>query len=114
MNAIFAGDTSDVWELGFVVSDEGAALELAELDPAWGWACSLAVRGPAGNALSRAVTTHNEAGNRFLAWLTPAETALLGPGLWTVAIELRNPDLSPPFAREVHRRVRIRPGVIPA
>lgn len=113
-STIYAGDTSPVWELG-LLDDAG---ELVALDG--DFSCAIAVvEGPAASdgaepLLQREVTARNEAGTRFLAWLTPDETAALGPGLKTVGIELRNPELDPPLVQEVHLRLRIRPQVVPA
>ena len=69
---IFAGDSSDVWEIGFPVSPEGVRpVELAELDS--NFSCRLAVKGST-PAIDRAVSAKNEANTRFLAFLTTAET----------------------------------------
>lgn len=107
---IYAGDTSDVWEVGFVTSAPGALpIELAALDG--NFSCRIAVMG---SDIARAVTGKNQAANRFRAYLTPAETEALGPGDWTVGIELRNPTLDPPLVQEVHRRIRILEQAVPA
>lgn len=103
---LYAGDTSDVWELGFVTSAAGVKpVVLADLDPSF--TCRIAVL-DAAPAINRAVTIKNGANTRFRVWLTPAETAALGEGDWTVGIELSNATLSPPLVQEVQRRIRIR------
>ena len=107
---LYAGDTSDVWEVGFVASLPGVKpVVLADLDN--NFSCRIAVKG---SVIARAVTVKNAGNTRFRAWLTPAETAQLGPGDWTVGIEIRNPTLIPPLVREVQRRLRIREGAVPA
>lgn len=107
---LYAGDTSDVWELGFVTSLPGVKpAVLADLDG--NFSCRIAVQG---QALTRAVTLKTGDNLRFRAWLTPAETATLGPGEFVVGIELRNPTLVPPLVKEVQRRIRIRAEAVPA
>lgn len=102
---IYAGDTSDVWEVGF----EDATGALTALDA--NFSCQLTV---ADSAIDRAVTAQDDDGTRFRAWLTPEETATLGQGRWQVGIELRNPTLSPPLVREFQVLVRIARGVVPS
>ena len=107
---LFAGDTSDVWEIGLVTSAEGAPVVLAALDG--NFSCRLVVVG-AVPPIARAVPDKNAGNTRFLAWLTPAETLALGKGTWQVAFELRNAALQPPLVREIHDVVRIAPGLVP-
>jgi hypothetical protein len=107
---IYVGDTSPVWEIGFVISLPGARpVVLAELDS--NFSCRIAVEN-ASPAILREVTAKNEASERFRAWLTPEETLALGAGDWTVGIELRNSTLSPPLVQEVQGVVRIRSQVV--
>lgn len=109
---LYAGDTSDVWELGFRTSPAGVKpVILADLDN--NFTCRIAVLETTAVA-ARDVTVKNAANDRFRAWLTPAETRALGPGDWTVGIELRNPTLIPPLVQEVQRRIRIYPEAVPA
>lgn len=106
----YAGDTSDVWEVGFVTSAPGVRpVVLADLTE--GFTCRIAVKD---SAIAREVTVRTADDLRFRAWLTPAETAQLGPGEWTVGIELRNPALVPPLVKEVHRKLWIHPEAVPA
>lgn len=107
---LYAGDTSDVWEIGFVASAPGVKpVVLAALDS--NFSCRIAVKG---STIARAVTIKNTENTRFRAWLTPAETTLLGPGDRIVGIEIRNSTLIPPLVREVQRRLRIREEAVPA
>lgn len=107
---IYAGDTSDVWEIGLVTSAPGVTpVVLATLDV--NFTCWLTVKG-AVPPISRAITTKNAANTRFLVWLTPAETLALAKGTFQVGIELRNPTLIPPLVREVHRAVVIEPALV--
>lgn len=106
-----SGDTSDVWEVGFVTSPPGVRpAVLAVLDG--NFTCRIAVQGTA-LVSPREVTVKNAAGTRFRAWLTPAETRALGPGDWVVGIELSNPALSPPLVKEVQRGLRIFAEAVP-
>ncbi len=108
---IFAGDTSDIWEVGLVTSDVGVLpVELADLDG--NFACRIVVP-EAQPAIARVVAIKNLANTRFLAWLTPEETLALGKGTWRVGIELRNLALVPPLVREIHEVVRIEEGLVP-
>lgn len=108
---IFAGDTSDVWEIGLVTSRAGISpVVLAALGGAF--SCRLVVAG-AVPPIDRVISAQNLAGNRFLAWLTPAETLALGKGSWQVAIMLSNPALVPPLVREVRAIVRIETNLVP-
>lgn len=109
---IVAGDTSDVWEIGLVTSAPGIKpVELADLDV--NFTCWIGVAGAA-PPIQRQVVAKNAANTRFRAWLTPAETTALGPGVHLVGIELRNPALSPPLVSEKQRLVGIKPGAVPA
>ena len=108
---LYAGDTSGVWELGFVTSAAGVKpVVLADLDG--NFSCRIAVQGTA--MAARAVTVKTGDNLRFRAWLTPAETLALGPGDYVVGIELRNPTLVPPLVKELQRRIRIRAEAVPA
>lgn len=109
---VIAGNTGPVWEIGHRVSAPGAPRQLADLTE--DYACWLAVAG-ATPPILRAVTEMNAAGTRFLAWLTPAETAALGnqrAGAWTVGIELRNPAVSPELVLELQLTTTITAGVV--
>lgn len=109
---LYAGDTSDVWELGFVASAPGVKpVVLADLDA--NFSCRIAVRGTV-LVSPRPVIVKNADNTRFRAWLTPAETLALGPGEWVVGIELRNPTLIPPLVKEVQRKIRIFAEAVPA
>lgn len=109
---IVAGDTSDVWEIGLVTSASGVKpVVLAALDVNFTCWIGVAAAVP---PIQRQVTVKNAANTRFRAWLTPAETAALGLGVWLVGIELRNPTLIPPLIAEVQRRVGINPGAVTA
>ena len=72
------------------------------------------VIGVAGSDIMRAVTLKNDANDRFLAILTPAETASLALGTYLVGIELRNAALDPPLVSEIQYRITIVPEVVPA
>ena len=102
----YAGDTSDIWEVGFILSEPD---NLATLDE--DFSCRIAVL-EAPDFAARAVPDKNAENTRFRAWLTPEETFALGPGVWTVGIEISNPAMSPPLVKEVHRRIRIEPQVV--
>lgn len=113
----YAGDTSKVWEVGWVTSEPGVRpAVLADLDS--NYACRIAVRAWTGSAAgaevmaARAVTAKNDANTRFRASLTPAETADLAPGEYVVGIELANATLEPPLVQQVQRRVRIWPAAV--
>ena len=108
---ISAGDTSEVWEVGFVTSVPGALpIELADLSV--GFSCRIYVQG-ADPEIDRAVTSLNDDSTRFRAWLNPSETLALGRGKWKIGIELRNPALDPPLVKETHVIQKINPGVVP-
>ncbi len=109
--SIYAGDTSDVWEIGLVVSAVGVEpAVLATLDG--NFTCRLVV--PHDTApISRAINAKNGDNTRFLAWLTPAETLALGKGTHRIGIELRNPSLVPELVRETHRAVVINAALVP-
>ena len=109
---LYAGDTSDVWELGFVTSAPGTKpVVRADLDP--NFSCQIAVQGTVLVA-ARPVTVKTADNTRFRAWLTPAETRALGAGEWVIGIELRNPTLVPPLVKEVQRKIRIFAEAVPA
>lgn len=108
---LFAGDTSDVWEIGLVTSLPGVKpVALAVLGG--DFTCRLVVAN-AVPPIARDIVVKNAASTRFLAWLTPAETLALGKGTWRIALELRNPALVPELVRELHDIVRIEPGLVP-
>lgn len=109
--AVIAGNTGPVWEIGHRVSAPGARKVLADLSE--DYACWLAVA-DATPPILRQVTDLNDAGTRFLAWLTPAETEGLGAGAWTVGIELRNPAASPELVLELQLTATVTAGVVPA
>lgn len=107
------GDTSCVWEVGFITSLQGVLpIVLANLDG--NFFCQLEVRDSKGNTTSvaRNVTTKTVDNKRFTVWLTPAETAALGAGDWIVGIELRNATLTPPLVKELHKRVCLQGQVV--
>lgn len=108
---IFAGDTSDVWEVGFVTSLPGITpAVLADLDANFSCVLSVLNSSP---LINRVVTSKNVINNRFRAWLTPAETLALGRGKWIVGVELRNPAYTPPLVKEAQFVVFINSAVVP-
>lgn len=111
MQTLFAGDTSDVWEVGLVTSAEGA-LPIVRADLDGNFSCRLVVAN-AQPPIARVVAVKSIDNTQFLAWLTPEETLALGKGTWQVGIELRNLALVPPLVREIHEVVRIEPGLVP-
>ena len=111
VQTIFAGDTSDVWEVGLVTTPPGTRPPRYEPRvPAF--TCWLAVEGAA-PPIAREITAKDVMNTKFLAWLTPAESLALGTGSWRVGIELRNPAMVPPLVREAHAVVRIVAGLVP-
>lgn len=104
------GDTSDAWDVGHVTRVAGKPVVLADLTGAY--ACSIAVRDTAGaEAMApRAVTSKNGDNTRFQAWLTPAETAALDVGDYTVGIQISNSALG--LVRTVNRRIRITTEIV--
>lgn len=110
--AIVAGDSGPVFEIGHRTSASiRSAIVLADLDP--NYSCWFAVA-EADPAILRAVTDKAGANTRFRASLTPAETAALGPGIWHLALELRNPTLDPPLIAEKQGWLTIAPGIVEA
>lgn len=108
---IYAGDTSEAWEIGHDLSSGGAgAVQLAALDG--NYSLRLVVPHPTAE-IDRMVAVKNDANTRFIAWLTPAETLALGKGTWPVGLELRNTTLTPPLVREIHEVVEIRAALVP-
>lgn len=106
-----AGDTSDVWEIGFDTSNEGEELDLATLTG--DFSCRIAVR-DADPVIDREITDKNTAGDRFRAWLTSEETRALGPRTWSVGIQITNLTLSPPLVKEHQLKLKLsREIVIP-
>lgn len=102
---ISAGDTSGVWDIGYVTSIEGESpIVLASLDS--NFSCHLTVY-RASPAITREITSKNPQNNRFRAWLTPAETLQMGRGTWTIGLEIRNPTLTPPLVKETHISIRV-------
>jgi hypothetical protein len=107
----YAGDTSDVWEVGFRTSADGVKpIVLADLDG--NFSCRIAVKNS--TMTPRAVTVKTGDNQRFRAWLTPEETEALGVGEWIVGIEIRNPTLIPALVKEVHRKLWILEQAVPA
>ena len=107
---IVQGNTGPRWEHCHVTSAEGVRPPvLATLSG--DYSC---VIGVAGSDIMRAVTLKNDANDRFLAILTPAETASLALGTYLVGIELRNAALDPPLVSEIQYRITIVPEVVPA
>ena len=107
------GDTSCVWEVGFITSAQGVLpIVLANLDG--NFFCRLEVRDSKGNVtnVAKDITTKTGDNKRFTAWLTPAETTALGEGDWIVGIELRNATLVPPLIKELHKRVCLQKQVV--
>ena len=103
---IYAGDGSDVWEVGHRLTETD---ELADLDE--NYSCRIGIMESESFA-ARPVTDKNSGNTRFRASLTPAETLALGVGVWTVGIEISNPTTSPPLVKEVHRKIHIRPQAV--
>lgn len=109
---ISAGDTSEVWEVGFVTSAKDVVpITLADLDV--NFTCFLTVY-RASPAITRQISSKNAGNTRFRAWLTPAETLALARGTWLVGLEIRNPALNPPLVKEAHVSVRIVKPLVPA
>lgn len=104
---VIAGDTSDIWEVGFVTSAAGIKpVVLADLDSSF----SLTLRVTADGApAERTVTDKNQENTRFQACLLPAETQALVAGEFTVELKLGNPTLSPPLVKTVRRKIKIWP-----
>lgn len=104
---VISGDTSDIWELGFVTSAPGARpVVLAELDASF--SLTIKVLG-AGTPAERVITAKNAANTRFLACLLPSETEALAPGEYTVDLKLSNPTLSPALVKTLRRKIKIWP-----
>jgi len=98
-----AGDSSDIWELGFQTSADDEPLVLATLDV--NFTCNVSV---VGTAISRAVSLKNGANNRFRIALTAAETATLEPTKeYVVNLKITNATLSPPLAKTKQVLLRI-------
>lgn len=107
---IVEGDTGPEWQIGHRTSPSiRVAPELADLVAAY--SCWLAVAESA-PAILREVTDTTVDNTRFRVWLTPEETAALGPGTRMVGIELRNPALDPPLIAEVQWSLQILAGVV--
>jgi hypothetical protein len=98
-----AGDTSDIWDLGFQLSADDEPLVLAPLDA--NFTCTVAVEG---TAISRAVTLKNAANDRFRIALTASETATLEKKQdYVVNLKISNATLSPPLAKTKQVLLRI-------
>lgn len=91
--SIYKGDTAGPWNVG-VTGDDGALVNISAP-----WTCKIKV---AGTAIDRAVTDRTVDNLRFIAALTPAETATLDIGIYVVAIEIENTTTVPPLRREHH------------
>lgn len=97
-----AGDTSDIWELGFQTSADDEPLTLALLDP--NFSCQLMVPG---SSINRAVVLKNAENNRFRIALTGAETLALGKGDHLLNLRITNVTLSPPLVKTKQVLLRI-------
>ncbi len=96
--SIYKGDTAGPWRVAAPL-DDGT---LPALPGAY--TCKIKV---AGTAIERSVTDigpddDGTANRRFLAALTPTETATLAAGQYVVAIEIENTGLTPPLRVETH------------
>ena len=102
----FAGDVTDYLELGVQLSAPGVIpVEIATLDASF--ICKIGVVG-ATPPISRVVTVKDDGNQYFRGWLTPTETAALGPGTWLLGMQISNPSLPGPFVKERRWTLRIR------
>lgn len=97
-----AGDSSDIWELGFQISSDDAPLVLADLDD--NFTCRLSVEG---TNIDRDVSLKNDANNRFRIALTPSETDGLEKADYIVNLKIINDTLTPPLAKTKQVLLRI-------
>lgn len=91
--SIYKGDTAGPWNVGHKL-DDGTLATLTG-----SYTCTIKV---AGTAIERAVTDLTADSKRFIAALTPTETATLTPGQYVVAIEVVNATTTPPLRVETH------------
>ena len=108
------GNTGPLWRVGVQAFDnEGLPIDgqFEDLSVA-GWACTIAVP-TAGTPISRPVIVLSADNTRFLAQLTPAETDDMNDELHVVAIEVSNPNTTPPFNIETHVELIIENQKIP-
>ncbi len=91
--SIFKGDTAGPWNVGHKL-DDGTLATLTG-----SYTCTIKV---AGTAIERGVTDLTADSKRFIAALTPTETATLTPGQYVVAIEVVNNTTIPPLRVETH------------
>lgn len=106
--SIIAGDSSQIWDIGFN-SEEDPLADPVLADMADGFSCRIVVPG---TTIDREVAAISTDGHYFRAALLATETIDL-LGVYTVAIELRNPGMQPPLVRETHIRIRVSPGLVP-
>lgn len=107
--SLFIGDSSPIWEVAFQTSAEGVTpIELATLDGTY--SCRIAVQG---TAIDRAITEKTADNKYFRAWLTPAETLQLTPGIKMVGIQIKNDSLTPPLVLEYQVVLNVSQGIVP-
>lgn len=108
--SIYQGDTGPVLRVRPTVLDDGAVLDA-------NWHCYIAVNDPTGavTVASREVTDKDGDNFRWLASLTPAETATLpvdddehSRG-YQMVIEVVNTAVVPPFNKEKHYTLKVSP-----
>lgn len=106
---LLIGDSSPIWEVAFQTSAEGVTpVELATLDG--NYSCRIAVQG---TSIDRVVTEKTADNKYFRAWLTPAETLTLTPGIKMLGIQIKNDSLVPPLVLEYQVVLNIAQGVVP-
>ena len=102
---IYKGDTGPIKNV-YPEALDGAAMDS-------NWTCKIAVNDPGGNAIvaARAVTTKTGDNTKFVAYLTPSETAQLAvTGDYTdyeEVIQLTNSTITPSFNREYKTILRV-------
>ena len=75
-----------------------------------GWTCNLRVLDFDSTAIiDRNITETNEANDKFLVYLTPAETGAIAVESYRMVVELSNAALTPPFNVEQHHIITIDP-----
>lgn len=95
-NTITQADLGPMWRVGVKALDADGIETGAYVDLSASYTCTIAVP-TASPAISRAVTGLNSDNTRFLAQLTPAETATIPVGSNSVYIEVNNATLTPVY-----------------
>lgn len=93
-------------EYGVIQGTTGPTIEVyaAEMVSTTGWTCAMTLRAPNGDpVIERQITETNDGSDRFVAFITEAETAALDVDVYTWEFSLTNTDLHPHWsARELH------------